>query len=459
MGRTDSGAAVNESGADTAAATHSCSRDKSVCIGLCPGVTTLSGKVFDPAGKNPVYDAAVWVPSETPGPMPPPLSCNCASLYMGGVVGAYAITAPDGSFRIDGVASAVHGTSVPLVVQLGKWRYQTHVDVVCGQANSVPDGALRLPQGGPGMGLEFAGDLPQIAVSTGGADTLECLLARMGVAEQEYAPGSGGPQHVHIFQGSPADVAPNTPTAAPPSASTLWDSADHLSQFDAVLLSCEGAPTTKTNPQALYAYGLMGGRVFASHDHYTWFLDAPFSPVGTWFTEKPNRLATAYGAIATTLPSGGPFPEGKAMMQWLQAAGALDSSNEFPIADAYHTLDALSSTPTPAWIPWIDYDAARSSLDPALPGDPLDSASTLFLSYGPQSPISVETTCGRFIYSDLHSANPNDYGPTSTTPPDRVAVPAGCAASDPLSSQEKVLEFTLLDLLSCTPPLAPPAIP
>ena len=456
-GLIDSKASAPEAGSgivigpvDATAVSGSCTDDKSVCTGLCGARTGLRGTVFDPSGKNPVPNAVVWVPFRTPDPMPASLSCDCAAVYTGGFVGSFAVTASDGSFVINGAPSAVAGTSVPLVVQLGKWRYQTHVDVVCGQDNVVPDGVLRLPQGGPGTGVQFEGDLPQIAISTGGADTLECLLTRIGVSEQEYVAGAGAPQHVHIFQGSPSAVAPNTPTPAPQSASNLWDSVEHLAQFDLVLLSCEGAPTTNANPQALYTYGTMGGHVFASHQQFQWFLGAPFPAAGTWFTQNSNRLATAFAEIASTLPNGAPFPDGVQMAQWMQTVGALDSNGEFPIVDAYHSIDVPSARTLPAWIPWIYYDASRSTLAPTMPADPLDSASAVFLTYDAPTPAMTESSCGRFVYSELHDANPNDYGPTSTTRPDLMAVPTGCAANDALTSQEKALEFMLFSLPSCS---------
>ena len=445
----------------TSTGSHICSQDGNVCTNLCSGgTTTITVKVFDPAGNNPVYNAAVWVPYTTPGPMPAGLTCNCSDLYTGGFVGSYALTKPDGSFTIKGAPSSKTGGSVPIVVQVGKWRYQTKISATCGTDNNVPDKALRLPQGRSGTNVMFPGDLPNIAVSTGSADTLECLLTRVGVDKQEYVPGPGtaGGGHVHIYQGSLPTSAPNTSPPAPQSSMALWDTVPHLTQYDAVLLSCEGAATAGTQPQNLYDYGQAGGRVFASHFHYQWFLGQPFPNFGMWYTSRSNNLATAYGTIQTTLPNGNPFYEGQALLAFLQATNAVDANNELVVYQARHNVDVPVTTPQNA-IPWINFDTPKSTFLPNTVNDPLVSSgtlnSTLYFSWDTQAP-GTETACGRFVYSDLHvGGNSGDYqeSPMANGPPPGGVVPAGCNSGAPLSNQEKALEFMLFDLTSC---LAPP---
>ena len=450
-------------GAQPASGSHICTKDGNVCTTMCSGTTTISGKVFDPAGKNPVYNAAVWVPYQKPGPMPLPITCNCSELYSGGFVGSYALTDATGAFKINGAPAPNTGSGeVPFVVQVGKWRYQTTINVACGQDNKVPDGDLRLPQRRTGAAGSFQGDLPNMAFSTGGADTLECLLTRIGVDNSEYVAGStaaptqGGP-HVHIFQGSP--VSSPTMAGAPQSSTSLWDTPQHLANYDVVLLSCEGSPTSNTNPQNLYAYGGMGGRVFASHYHYQWFLGAPFPNFGNWYTQNSNQLSNpTYGVVNTKLPNGVPFPEGVALDTWLKTTGAYDSTGELPIAQARHNVDVPYASPQNA-VPWMNFDVAKGmflNMGTSI-YDPLTSSSTLYFSWDTQAPNNPETTCGRFVYSDLHvGGNSGDYGesPNSSSPPAGVTdIPTGCNGNVDLSPQEKALEFILFDLTSC---LAPP---
>jgi len=66
----------------------------------CPGgvKTTVSGKVFDPAGLNPLYNIAVYVPNEPLAALPKGATCNaCDDLYTGSPVAA-SLTNSSGSF-------------------------------------------------------------------------------------------------------------------------------------------------------------------------------------------------------------------------------------------------------------------------------------------------------------------------------------------------------------------------
>jgi hypothetical protein len=438
------------------------SKDGKVSTAACPlsqGVTSISGKVFDPAGRDPVYNVAVWVPYTTPGPMPAGLTCNCSELYTGGFVGQYALTDATGSFTISPAPASTTGGTVPLVLQIGKWRTQTQVQVNCGTNNQIPDGTLRLPGRLPTTtpaptdlpGL-VTGDLPSLAISTGGADTLECLLTRIGVSESEYVPGASTTKRIHIFQGSP----PSSPTmaGAPLSYMSLWNSAADLSPYDAVLLSCEGAPTTMPNTQALFTYATSGGRVFGSHYHFQWFLGAPWPNLGTWYTDNANQLNNpTLGIIPTTLPNGVPFPQGQAMKTWLSTVNALETNGELSIVQARHNVDVARGQ---AGVPWMYFDPDASTFPANVVYDPVSATSTLYLSYDTMG-AQGEGSCGRVVYSDLHvGGNSGDYGesPNSSSPPaGRTDVPTGCNADVELSKQEKALEFMLFDLTSC---LAPP---
>jgi hypothetical protein len=405
--------------------------------------TTISGTVYDPAGKNPLYDVVVYVPNATPSPLTPGIdsaSCSCDALYSGEPI-ATALTDAAGKFAIK---NAPDGTNIPLVLQIGKWRRQITIPNVTACADNVQaDKSLRLPKN------QSEGDLPSIAVSTGGADTLECLLRRVGVDPTEYGGGAAGSGRVHVFQGGKdPKVTPNTSPPGPPSASSLWDSAGDLNKYDIVLLSCEGAETLNPSPQNIYDYVNGGGRVFAEHYHYAFFTQTlaggsgspPFpATLATW-TPDTSGADEYPGPIGAAIETG--FPKGAALKAWLGNVNAL-VGDELPIAVARHNaLVTPLNTPSTAW---IQADALAAP------------TSTQYLSFdmpfdAPLNDAGEPTACGRVVYSDLHvGAAANDY-PTGGKKGVPMITPTGCSDED-LSPDEKALEFMLFDLSSCVTPI------
>ena len=423
----------------------------------CPnsGHTTISGTVYDPAGQNPLYDVAVYVPQSPPTALPQGASCyTCQSLYTGGVV-AGALTDAAGNFQI---VDAPTGKGVPLVVQIGKWRRQFTVDTTdCGD---TPEPMLRLPANAT------EGDLPNIAVSTGGSDSLECLLKRIGIdsggeagGTGEWISGAGGTGHVHIFQGGGGggrrgggggtQVGPAMAGGSPAPQTALWTSGMAMQPYDIVILSCEGGEDPNANPTALNDYGNLGGRVFASHFHYSWFNQAPFLAynLATW-TPGTNDMGNINGLVETTLPNGMPFPKGVAMQQWLSNVGALSNTTppELPIQAARHNADVtVMNTPS---TPWIVADTAATP-----PG------ATEYFSWDMPVVNQGPVPCGRMVFSDLHvGAGSGDYGQAAGAGMGgggfgaNAVTPSGCA-DNPLSPQEKALEFMLFDLSACLTPV------
>ena len=162
------------------------------CNVSCPGggTTTITGKVYDPAGSNPLYNVAVYVPATPLVPLPKGVptgadACSCDALFQSGAL-TNTTTAVDGTFTLTNVPV---GNNVPLVLQIGKWRRQLNIKVTACQGNAQPDKSLAF------LGTIPAGDtndnMPDIAVSTGGCDTLECLMLRIGIPASEYVAGAG----------------------------------------------------------------------------------------------------------------------------------------------------------------------------------------------------------------------------------------------------------------------------
>jgi hypothetical protein len=399
--------------------------------GCAAGATTISGRVFDPAGKNPLYNVAVYVPNEPVLALKPGASCDsCDAQYSGKAV-VSTLTDATGHFTLD---KAPDGENIPLVVQIGKWRKQVTIPSVARcQDTALPKELTTLPRN------RMEGDLPNIAIATGGADTLECLLRRVGLDASEYTPGAGGEGHVHIFQGGSRGrrESPNTSPAAPLASAELWSSVDKLMAYDVVLLSCEGQETLNMNQQALHDYADRGGRVFASHYHYSWFNTGPYASeeLAVW-TPGGQDVGDINGSIVTT------FPKGKALAQWLEDRHVL-VNGELPIQQARHNADVDMANDVSQ--PWIV----------GAPGSPAAGATQYFSFNTPtdQARVPDGKVCGRVVFSDLH------VGAASADQPERP-VPTGCSNVD-LSAQEMALEFMLFDLSACVipddvPPEPPP---
>jgi len=172
----------------------SCFVNKSCSNG---GHTTLTGKVYDPAGKVPIYNVVVFVPndpSSLPVITPGTSSCNQCDVPVGDYV-TVGTTDKTGSFTLEDVPT---GKNVPLVVQIGKWRRIITVPNVADcRTTTLPNSGAnqaRLPKN------HHEGDMPQMALLTGGLDDLGCFLTRVGIDPAEYtAPKGGG--RLDIYQG------------------------------------------------------------------------------------------------------------------------------------------------------------------------------------------------------------------------------------------------------------------
>jgi len=197
-GSSSSGGAVFNNPSDDAAAPP-CTGGGLGCYVPPNCTTSLSGTVYDPAGANPLYNVVVFIPNDPKGALPPikqgTNSCSSCDVSIGDYVTATTSKA-DGTFTLTGVPATTH---VPLVVQIGKWRREVFLSQVKGCTDNVLPGSslTRLPA------KRSEGDIPQMALVTGGADNLGCFLKGVGLDSSEYSkPGGGG--RLDIYQGLPS---------------------------------------------------------------------------------------------------------------------------------------------------------------------------------------------------------------------------------------------------------------
>lgn len=412
------------------------------CVPQCPGSarTTLQGRVYDPAGNNPLAGIAVFVPPTTPLPELPK-GASCRSCDMGTPLAA-AITQVDGTFTMLDLPA---GPSVPVVVQVGKWRKTFRARVTPCIDNFVTE-KWHLPRNssdGPDASM------PDIAVSTGASDSLECLLTRIGIDPAEFTSGASASGHVHIFQGGVGGgtvPGPQMEGGSPPSWQALWNTASNLQSYDAVLMSCEGAEPEGANPAALDAYLRNGGCVFASHFHYAWFT-AQGSPLLGYKLGQFRAGENDTGDIDAVVDTS--FAQGQALHDWLALGevGAL-TNDRLPIKQSRQNVLSVNE---PRVTSWIKSDSTVAA--PAAPG------LTQYFSF--DAPVGGNP-CGRLVYSDMHvGAASSDYA-NALSKSGSIAtgvVPDQCDSSAKPSPQEAVLEYMLFNLASCPAHLAPPPNP
>jgi hypothetical protein len=410
---------------------------------MCAGTarTTISGTVYDPAGKLPLYNAVVYVPNAPLDPVPEGVSCDRCSVRASGSPIAAALTGVNGRFTLEGVPA---GTNIPLVIQVGKWRRQLTIPTVAPCVdNPITDVNLtRLPR------TQSEGHIPRIAVTTGGADALECLIRRIGIADSEFT-SDGGTGRVHLYAGGDGTNSFATGGAFAP-ATTLWSNPAKLALYDLVVLSCEGStsqfmaqkPQTSIDNIANYANG--GGRLFLSHLHFYWLQRRmpDFSGTAAYIGNLPPPPPGVALTVNQT------FPKGMALAQWLNlpAVNASPTLGQITVNGPEHSVTSVNP-PTTEWI--------------YLPSNPNDGSqrrrSSQYLSFNTPVGAPEAMQCGRAVFTDIHiKASVGSTGGDDSDP--GKPFPGGCKTNE-MSPQGKALAFLLFDLSACVQPDNVPPVP
>jgi hypothetical protein len=387
--------------------------------------TTLTGVVYDPAGRTPLYNVAVYVPNAALDPIKEGLSCSTCDGTSSGHPIASAITDASGKFVL---SNPPVGANIPLVLQVGKWRRQVTIPNVAACTDTVvsdPDhNLLRLPRD------QSEGHIPQIALSTGHADALDCLLRKIGIADSEFTTDAGTGR-VHMYVGG-AGSASNQGAkqfasggAFSDAYMTLFANYDKLTNYDILILQCESAQLeSQKTPYIpnIRRYADNGGRVFAEHLHSVWIKSGlpPWPATASWLQNiAPDLVSPIGGSIDTS------FPKGEALSEWLVNVGASTTPGQIQLNMGQHSVDGVFP-PSQRWI---------FTTDP--------TPSTQYLTFNTPVEAAEANQCGRVVFTDIHVATGND-----SSHPD-VPFPNGCSSSLDTSPQEKALEFMFFDLSSC----------
>jgi hypothetical protein len=391
-----------------------------------PGVTTtITGTVYIPSGQLPLYNVQVYIPNAAVDPIVDDLICDQCDAELSGSPLVSAVTDTEGKFVLE---NAPVGADIPLVIQVGKWRRQVTIpNVQACTDNALADPDLtRLPRS------RSEGDLPRIALTTGGCDPLFCLLRKLGIAEEEFGV-MGSDARVHFYQGANGASAFDAGYGASPGGTfasaqaTLWNNG--WENYDIVMLSCECStqPTTKNGHRVkMRDYLDVGGRVFGTHYHYNWMQgDAPadLQSVATFGSEYFDN-----GTVTADIDTS--FPKGGALADWMLFVMGSTVHGRLPVTEIRANTASLSAA-AQRWIYWNTSGADRT------------------VNFSFNAPINApeEEQCGRKVFSDMHVSGTagNAYG----------SFPSACN-DNALTPQEKVLIFMLFDLSACINPDSQP---
>ncbi|HEY5934357.1 MAG TPA: carboxypeptidase-like regulatory domain-containing protein [Kofleriaceae bacterium] len=416
------------------------------CIGLecdvvnCQAMnmppTTISGTVFAPNGTLPLNGVNVYVPRD-PLPLPPfteGATCDrCSSTLPGGPV-ATATSTEDGTFTLTNVPA---GQNIPLVITTGKWRRVVMIPSVT-QCSTTTVGSTEtnLPKS------RAEGEIPRIAITTGDADTLECLIRKLGIADSEIGIQNTDAR-IHLYRGDGTGSFAAGGTTLPP-AGPFWSTVDSLKRYDIVFLSCEGSQmqnanggTNKTQAQldAMKAYADLGGRVFASHWHNIW--------VGGNFQGNPNLAPAVWKDIATwTSNDGNPGnpilidetanPKGTAFANWMVNVGGSPTRGQIPLSNeagggstGRRTALTLDTGRAERWV--------RTNND-----------NPQMLQFTTPNEVQPDQRCGKVVFTDMHVTGTSD-NPANAYPNNCL----GGAGNLAMTPQEKALAFMFFDIAGC----------
>jgi hypothetical protein len=387
------------------------------CVGLqcqqqtCSGNTTtsISGVVYAPNGTDPLPNVTVYIPNAPVAAFSPGVSCPAVGTPPSGAPLVGTESNVDGTFSITDVPV---GVDIPLVIVSGRWRRQMVIPATTACQNTVlPANFAVMPQN------RSQGDIPKIAIATGSADPVECVLMKMGLSQSEFT-DSSGPGRINIFGGGGAGgsgliIDPGTPTQA-----SLMGNQTTLNSYDLLMLPCEGGDYVKPAQELanLVNFANAGGRVYTSHYSYSWmWQNPPFDGVANWTGSTVSDPPDGDAAVNTS------FSAGQTLSTWLQEVGASSSPGQM----ALNTLREDQTGVNPPTQTWITLDSP-----------------SVAMQFVWDTPIGapVGQQCGRVLFNEYH-VETSSFGSFANEL-------SSCSPSAGMTPQEKLLEYMLFELTS-----------
>jgi hypothetical protein len=389
----------------------------------------------------------VYVPNAALDPIAPgnPVCSACQAPASGSPI-ASVLTDTHGRFVIPNAPS---GDNIPLVMQVGKWRRQITIPhVTAGVDNPQTDpNQTRLP------GKSSEGDMPLIALTTGGCDLMECWLESIGIDASEFVAPSSKTGHVHLYTADGGSTISGGYSST--QTYTWWMNATNLQAYDILLEGCDCSPSERNvngQPgdayQALHTYLNGGGRIFATHFYYNWFAPetacesydtcqgpSDFNGVAKWGAGNDGQgisgVANYY--VDTT------FPKGQAFGDWLENEGVSTTAGVVGLDESQGDLANDVGTVTGA-TRWIYYGSS--------PTDP--NYLSKYITFNTPVGTAPAQQCGRAEFTEFHLGAFSSGG----------TFPQECVADPDHANNQAALEFLFFDLSSCVqddkqPPITP----
>lgn len=399
------------------------------CFNYCPNgtQTTLSGVVTAPNGIDPVPGAVVYVPYGI-NEFPPTVQCEvCNQITDQAVVST--TTAYDGSFTlgpVPTVESPIPGDTISIVVQKGRFRRVVDVPIQswC-NPNTGADALFRLP--GRTNGYDT---VPKIAVATGDYDIMECVLLKLGL-------------EVGTFDLYDAEYGGFGTPSTLPGFDTLLNDAAMMKSYNIIFINCtsntwENLLSSATVRGNIEDYVASGGRLYVTDWSYDfveqiepWSPLIDFGPGSSGGTPEPmDEAAIGDDGItteATVLDPG--------LAQWLGAVEARTGEEIISASNQVHIEDFLSGWVMQYMVPANTQNNTMVWLTGQVTGSGLSGELPLTTTFDYE-------TCGRVLYSSYHTRGRDGIGFDTT-------FPAYCPTGEPLTPQERVLEYLILHIADC----------
>lgn len=398
------------------------------CDGMGMPLTTISGTVYAPNGTLPLYGINVYVPNQAIADPVEGSVCDRCTDSIPGFPLSKATTDEAGKFTLINVPS---GQNVPVIIQSGKWRRTIMVSTVAQCADTpLPAADTRLPKN------KSEGFMPKIAVTTGNADSLECLIRKLGIEDSEIS-SSAGTGRIHLYAGNGvSQFSAGHPGGSGmiPSATPFWSDVNNLKPYDLVFLSCEGDQNPDTKPQAaldaMKAYADLGGRIFASHWHNIWIggdwrggdgqSPAVWSEIADWVTNTGTNLTSATDLIDEVNN-----PKGTSFATWMINVMGSTVRGQIPVNDPRITALGVDTTKAERWV-YLNNAGA-------------DRPQTFQFTTPNEAPANER--CGKVVFTDMHV--------TGTSSGGSYPMQSCAGAGTTLTPQEKALAFMFFDIASC----------